>query len=346
MLRFIISLALAVSLTPSFSQVSFDSVRAKHIRKYPDHFFIWPVIKRRSLSFDVENTLNPGDALHFKPNNTFAAGVGVYLFDISAELSVSIPLDEKSRSRYGSSDVRDLSATVMGRHWAIDGFVQHYSSFYLSNPVPAIKANQAFPLRPDIDLTNVGGNGIYVFNKKKFSLWSAYNFSERQLKSQGSALIAWTVNTLNMTGDSLVLTQNYINRLKATTNFRDIRYATFSIAPGYSYSLIFRKIFLNASLSIGPAHHWVYYTGSDAKGHYDIAINYFVDSRIALGYNSDRWFGGITFVSQARTVRFQEMQLSTSSESFRMLIGYRLKEKGVLTKTWKDFFPPRWQKYL
>jgi hypothetical protein len=30
-----------------------DTVRNYYIKEYPDHFFIWPVIKQRSLSFDI-----------------------------------------------------------------------------------------------------------------------------------------------------------------------------------------------------------------------------------------------------------------------------------------------------
>ncbi len=343
-----IGVAILLSLTGSqlLAQSSSDSIRSKYIRKYTDHLFIWPVIKRRTLTFDVSSAAQSKDNLSFKPNNSYSAGVGMYLFDVSAELTFSIPIEDKNRARYGTSGARDLSASILGSNWGVDAFVQRYQSFYLSNPLVAVPANKAYPLRPDIRLTNFGGNGIYVFNKRRFSLWSAYNFSERQLQSRGSMLLAWTVNNVNLTADSAVLSPGYQTRLRTQTNFNNVRYATFSVAPGYSYSVIWRKIFVNASLAVGPAHHWVYYVGPDNRPHYDIAINTFVDGRIAVGYNSDRWFGGITFVSQARAVKFQDISLDTQSQSFRMLVGYRVLEKGVLKKTWKEFFPASWRRYL
>lgn len=323
-----------------------DTLRGRYIKKYTDRFFIWPVFKRRSLSFDITSDRKPNDGLNFRPNNSYSFGVGAYLFDISAEVSLSIPLDEKSRGRYGDSEARDLSTSLLGSNWSVDAFVQRYESFYLSNPKKTPSANQAYPLRPDIRLTNFGASGIYVFNRNRFSLWSAYNFSERQLKSRGSALIAWTINNVHLTADSVVLSLPYLDRLNTDTNFSDVRYATFSIAPGYSYNLVWRKIFLNASLAVGPAHHWVYYVGSDGIPHYDIAINSFVDGRLALGYSSDRWFGGLTFVSRARAVKFEEITLETQSQSFRMLVGYRILEKGLLKKSWKDFVPKSVKRYL
>lgn len=327
-------------------QHSTDSLRGKYIKKYPDHFFVWPVIKRRSLSFDITSDGKPSDALSFEPNSAYSVGVGAYLFDVSAEVSLSIPLDEKSSSRFGTSETRDLSASLLGSNWGVDAFVQRYESFYLANPVPAVASNRPYPLRPDVRLKNFGGTGIYIFNKHRFSLWSAYNFSERQLKSRGSVLLAWTINNVHLSADSVILSPGYRTRLNTTTNFNNVRYATFSVAPGYSYSIVWKKMFLNVSLAVGPAHHWVYYAGSDGVGHYDIAINTFVDGRIALGYNSDRWFGGITFVSQARAVKFEEITLETQSQSFRMLVGYRIEEKGLLKKTWKEFFPESWRRHL
>jgi hypothetical protein len=327
-------------------QHSKDSLRGKYIKKYPEHFFIWPVIKRRSLSFDVTSERQPGDNLSFRPNNSYSIGIGAYLFDVSAEVSLSVPIDERSSSRFGTSETRDLSASLLGSNWGIDVFIQRYDRFYLGNPSPAIPANRPYPLRPDIRLTNFGGNGLYIFNKHRFSLWSAYNFSERQLKSRGSALLAWTINNVHLSADSVVLSPRYRTRLNTNTNFNDVRYATLSVAPGYSYSLIWRKLFFNVSLAVGPAHHWVYYVGSDGVPHYDISINTFVDGRVALGYNSDRWFGGITFVSQSRAVKFEEITLETQSQSFRMLVGYRILERGFLKKTWKEFFPESWRRHL
>lgn len=331
---------------PALGQSRQDSVRSRYIRRYPNHFFIWPVLKRRSLAFSVDNSKADVLPLQFKPNNSYSAGLGVYMFEIAAELSLNIPLDEKSTQKFGSSDSRDFSATLSGRHWGFDTYTQRYSGFYLSNPVAALPADGRFPVRPDVTLNNTGITGIYIFNKKRFSLWSAYSFSERQLTSRGSFLLAGTVNAFSLASDSLLLSDEYLQRLKTTTNFKDLRYQTFSVAPGYSYSVIYRHWYFNVALSIGPAHHWVYYQGADGKGHYDISINSFADARLAMGYNSDRWFGGLSFVNQTRTLRFEDIILESKSHSFRMLVGYRLEERGFLKKTWRDFFPPNWRRYL
>lgn len=316
-----------------------DSVRNQFIKRYPDHWFIWPLIRQRALSFAVEKRNAGGEAVQFEPNSTVSMGIGLYLFEVGAELSLSVPLDEKSRSRYGSSDVRDLQGHLIGNNWSLDGFAQRYSSFYLSNPLVVIRDNQPYPIRPDFELRNFGASGIYAFNRRKFSLRSAYNFAERQLKSGGSVMLAGTLNSVQLGSDSTVLSETSQSRLKINNSFSHLRYTTLSAAPGYSYNLIYKNWFINLTLSVGPAHHWVYFEDENGRAHYDIVINSFVDSRLALGYNSDRWFGGLSFVNQAREVRFDQFQFTTTTTSFKMLIGYRILEKGILKKRAWDFVP-------
>jgi hypothetical protein len=316
-----------------------DSLRQRFVKAYPDHLFIWPMLKQRSVNFDVRRRSEAEDFINFKPNNTFSLGLGLYVFDVGAELSLAIPLNEKSRSRFGASDVRDLQAHFVGKNWGVDLFSQRYSSFYLSNPEQTIRSNQPYPIRPDVELRNFGINGLYVFNKNRFSLRSAYNFAERQLQSGGSVVLAGTLNSVRLGSDSVVITPRLQSRLQLTNTFGGLRYTTISLAPGYSYNLIYRNWFINATASIGPAHHWVYYEDKDGRDNYDIAINSFVDSRAAIGYNSDRWFGGIAFVRQARQVRFDQFQFRTTNTSFKVLVGYRIVERGILKKRAWDFLP-------
>jgi Domain of unknown function (DUF4421) len=316
-----------------------DSLRHNFVKQYPDHFFVWPLIKQRSISFDVQRRNAKDDFLSFKPNNTFSMGLGMYIFEVGVELALAVPLDEKSRSRYGASDVRDLQGHLLGKSWGIDIFTQRYSSFYLANPIQVIRANDPYPVRPDVELRNTGVSGIYAFNKSRFSLRSAYNFAERQLHSGGSPVLAGTLNSVRLQSDSVLLSTALQSRLKTDQTFAGLRYATISLAPGYSYSIIYKNWFANLTLSVGPAHHWIYYIDKTGKANYDIAINSFADSRLALGYNSDRWFGGIGFVNQSRKVRFDQFEFTTTSTSFKILIGYRIIEKGLMKKKALDFLP-------
>jgi hypothetical protein len=342
-------LTLLLCLTTFFAegQPKVDSIHSQYVKSYRDHFFFWPVLKRRRLAFELDNPSAPGlGSLRFLPNNSFSAGVGAHLFDVSFELTAAIPVDELDQARYGESHTRDLSAAISGTNWSIDGVLRNYSGFYLSNPDAVPPGTETFPIRPDIELSDIGVYGIYAFNKNKYSLWSSYSHSERQLKSAGSVLLVGAVTSTHLFADSIVMSPQLLQRINVVTTFADFRTTTLALGTGYSYSFIYERLFFNISFSLGPAHHWIHYKGLDDMQHYDIAINSYTDTRVAFGFNGDKFFGGISFVNQSMSTKIEEVRIQTQTMAFRMVAGYRIREKGFMAKTWRDFFPPAWQKYI
>lgn len=315
------------------AQHSTDSTRSEYIQRFPDKFFIWPLFKKRSLSYDIRNGDN--DKIKYKPNNSFSLGFGVYLFEVAAELSFALPIGDKSEAAYGSTDAREFHANFIGRNWGVDIFRQKYSGFYFNDP----SGNSGVVIkRPDIDLTNTGVNGIYAFNKNKFSLKSAYNFSERQLKSGGSIILTGNLNTFRLSADSVILTRSY-NQINNDSDLLLMRYTTISVAGGYTYTLVHRSFFLNGALSIGPAHNWILYSQPGGDENYDIAVNTYSDIRVAIGYNGDRIFGGMSLVTQSRYIRFDDIRFANTNTFVKLMIGYRFTEVGVLKKRAKDYIP-------
>lgn len=335
MIRCLFALILFFEVTKvAVAQHITDSTRSEYIQKFPDQFFIWPLVKERSLAFDVRKGNN--EKVKYKPNNSFSLGLGVYLFEVAAEISFEVPINEKSQSTFGSTDAREFHANFIGNNWGVDIFRQKYDGFYFTDP--SNSTDDVIIKRPDVGLTNTGINGIYAINKKKFSLKSAYNYSERQLKSGGSFLVTGNLNTFRLFADSAIVT-NQNNSKSNDSNLRLMRYTTLSIAGGYTYTLVYKSFFLNGALSLGPAHNWILYSGPDGEDKYDIAINTFSDVRVALGYNSDRFFGGMSLVSQSRNIRFDDIKFSNTNTFAKLMIGYRFNEVGVLKKKAKDYIP-------
>lgn len=310
-----------------------DTLNTEYIQRYPDKFFVWPVVKKRELSFGISNREDPGRKLNYKPNNSYSLGMGVYLFEIAVELSFAIPIGERSINTYGASDVRDLQANFLGKHWGVDLYHQNYSGFYVANPDPTTSSSEPYIKRPDIKLINKGFSGVYALNKNKFSLRAPYNYSERQLKSAGSFVVSGGLNSFRLQADSSVLTNTISS---PTSSFREFQYTGLSLAPGYTHTLVYKSFFLNGVFSYGPTHYWISYTAKDQSTKYDISINTFADIRISLGYNSDRIFGGLSYRAQTREVRFEDIKFTNASSALRLLVGYRFREKGILKKRAKD----------
>lgn len=307
-----------------------DTLNNPFIKSYSDYFEVWPVLKQRGLNFRVRD---PGNnrVSEYKPNTSYALGLGAHVFDLSFEFTFAIPLQEKNETIYGHSRARDFQINALGRSWGADLFVQRYTGFYSDNgKTPAFNS---YAIRPDMTARNVGITGIYVFQPQRYSLRSAFNFSERQLVSGGSVMVAGTLNGFKVVGDSAILD---VSDGAAGSTFRKLRYTTLSIAPGYAYTFVRGHFFASGVLTAGPAHNWIYYIDEDDQASHDIRFNVFASVKVGAGYSTDTFFAGFNFSQQSRNVRFDDLRFTNNSSTFRLLVGFRFREFGILKKSAAD----------
>lgn len=317
-------------LTVTTGQSTSD--RSAYIKSYPDNFFIWPVLKQRKLDFEFQNQRGSDDQLLYRTNKPYSLGLGMYLFEVGFELAFAIPLNEQSKRIYGESEARDLQLNVLGKRWGIDAYYQRYSGFYIDDPEHKVPSGRPYPQRGDIATRNLGVTLNYTFNHNKFSFRSAYNFAERQLESAGSLIAFATLDNFSVNADSAIVGKNYESRFGLSSKIEDVSSTIFALAPGYTYSLIYKGFFLNGMLALGPGSNWLRYNLEEEGNKKDLVLSAFVAARIALGYNGDRVFGGLTFMSLGRNARFDDVALTSSNTSFKILVGYRFQEWGILEK--------------
>jgi len=312
---------------------TYDSIRSIYIESYPDHFFIWPVLKQRQLEFRIEDVETRDARLIYRPNRPYSLGVGVYMFEVVLELAGSLPVSPRSEEIFGESRARDLQLTMFGKKWGLDFYRQKYEGFYIVDPSNPVPAGTPFPQRPDIYTRNLYGTVSYTFNNRKFSLRSAYNFTERQLKSSGSFLLFGSLNGFKTRGDSALLGPDYQSQFGTDARIMEIRSTHLGVAPGYTYSLIHRKgFFINGVFAFGPASNWILYKSEDGSQAKDVKFSSFYVARIAMGFNGKRFFAGISYGGQSTNARFESVRLRSSTGTLKILFGFRLKEFGVLKR--------------
>jgi hypothetical protein len=316
----------------AYAKNAADSLRAHYIRPYSDYFFLWPVIKQRRLDFELERLSGDERTVSFQTNKPYSLGIGMYLFELGIEIAFAIPLDEEDQYIYGESDATDLQLNILGKKWGGDAFYQKYRGFYMDDPAINVPPNTPYPHRSDIETRNVGISVNYTFNYNKFSFRSAYSYVERQLRSAGSIILFGTVSGFRASGDSAILGTAYSKDFGSDALIREIKTTSLGLAPGYTYSLIYRGFFLNGTLALGPSHNWTTFSVEDGPDQHDIRFSAYVVGRIGIGYNGDKVFGGISFMSQTRTARFETVKLNSSNDLFKILIGFRFQEFGVLKK--------------
>jgi hypothetical protein len=313
-------------------QHSYDSIRSTYIKSFPEHFFVWPVIKQRKLDFEMQPSGERKEALEFKSNRPYSVGVGLYLFELGVEIAFALPVNDRSKAIYGDSHTRDLQLNAYGKRWGADLYYQNYEGFYVDDLAKDVPSGTPYPQRPDIETRNIGITGNYVINSKKFSFRSAYNFAERQLRSAGTPVIFTSLNAFKTFGDSAIIGDQYATRFGKGSNIKQISVNTLGVAPGYAYNFIYKGFFLNGTLAIGPSHNWLSYSRDDGEKITENKINIYVIARLSVGFNGDHFFGGLTFASQSRSAKFDNLTLSSANSSFKILFGYRIRETGFLKK--------------
>lgn len=316
-----------------------DSVKNKYVADFPNHFFLGPLLKQRNLSFDVASIRNPDKKLTFKPNSSYSVGLSLNIFEIGIEASMSVPINVKNQERFGVSTVRDLQINTISKRWLLDAYHQKYAGFYSSNSNITLPNNQPYPHRNDLQTRNFGLSFSYIFNAEKFSLKSSYFFTEQQLTSRGSFLFSYIVSSFNLTADSALIPKPERTNFGMGSSADDMRFTSLGIGPGYSYNMVYKKFFLNLTLSIGPAHYWIRYTGEGGAVRNDIRISTFQAARTGIGYNGSHFYGGISVSSQTRDLKFEEIKFSNTISTFRLVLGYRFKEIGILKKRILDYTP-------
>ena len=309
-----------------------DTVREKYVESYPDRFYIKPILTIRNLSLELESRYG-NSKINYHPNGDTYLGLGLYVFDLGMEFSFRIPQNSKSIERFGETEYFDLQSNIYAKRWGADLAIQKYEGFYLSNPnahYPAWKNNEPFPQRNDLIISNVSANVFYILNHRKFSYRSAYNQADRQKEGGGSFIIGINYFDQGIIADSSLIPVNSRYEFDLE-EFRRVDYSALGVLPGYTHSFIFRYFYLNLSMAVGPSHVWSNYTEDFIKIE-DRQVRATLHIRAALGYNSPRWFTGLTFVNQTSNLLTEHVDISGESGNVRFFIGYRFKEIGFLKK--------------
>ena len=131
--------------------------------------------------------INPDGRMIMRPNGNTNLGVGFNYKSLGLGIAFGRPLSQSSIDKYGLTNRFDMQASFYGKRIGMDGFVQWYQGYYMANPKDFIEWDKPhYPQVRDLQIFSIGGNGFYIFNRKKFSYKAAYLRNEIQKRSAGS----------------------------------------------------------------------------------------------------------------------------------------------------------------
>ncbi|MBL7138272.1 MAG: DUF4421 family protein [Bacteroidales bacterium] len=231
----------------------------------------------------------------FQPNETGRFGLAAFYSWFGLGLSVGTKLFRKNPDIYGSTKAYDFRVNAYGKFMAVEGYLQYYQGFYMNYRSKDLK--ETFKI-PGMDLISIGIDGMYIYNFSKFSIRASFTQDERQKRSAGSLIVKPTIRYYYVNSDTGIIPGKILDiySLKQE-NILSGNFYTLGLGPGYIYTLVFLKNFyLTAGGQIEM--NWSSYHYNTTYGSYrKTGFSFPTSIRVALGYNSDPWFIGSSFIS-------------------------------------------------
>jgi hypothetical protein len=249
--------------------------------------------------FNIYNE-SSGHTLQYAPNSDLNLGFGINYKWFGIGFAFNFPFVNNDDDIYGTTNRFDFQLNIFTRNSLVDVYFQSYQGFYVENPESYIddwEIDQGYPIRSDIRTSTLGASYLYMLKSKKFSARAAFIQTELQKKSAGSFLGGGFFSLFNMSADSSVVPVELKPVYDSVLFFNQISVSSFGLAFGYSHTFVmWKKIYFSITLVPGIAVQRFDVTYKDVINNRQGARGAFrMLSRIALVYNSEKWYTGLTF---------------------------------------------------
>lgn len=277
-------LVIGLSQSPCFAQI--DSM---YIAPFKQELSIQASVSSKFLTlvqeYDAKNIRN----YSLLPNTPVNIGLGFTWKNLSMSGSYGFQfLRDKSKGRTKSFD---FQYHYYARKFVVDLFLQNYRGYnkvYEDDEDTYIRAS-------DVQITQYGAHGMYVFNNRKFSYKAAYNLSEKQIKSAGGFLLGGGIFQSRIRSDSTLVLRNNKNQ---QDNFQ------FGVSGGYGYTWVIKKhFFIAGSVTVGIN------IGADridkfGKQKLEVYPTFF--PRGSIGYHANDWSIGVSALTNGIAVQMSD----------------------------------------
>ena len=274
--------------------------------------------------------------ISYKANDNYNIGVGINYKYIGINLGFKMPFVNNDTLKYGTTKFFDLQSFVYLRKITLDLYVLSYNGYYLASRsmLNTLPTQNIFPHRADLRTRNIGLNGQYIFNSKRFSFRSAYLQNEYQRKSAGSAIVGAGLHGISVRADSAIIPVDLkYDPYFGNSTFTRSSITSLSLNAGYAHTFVIkRNYFITAALLGGPGINYTTIKGdpnNDPTGKLSLQLNGII--RLAAGYSSTGYFVGMQYINFINRVNapfdgtWQEYQ--TGNVRFTLAKRFKLKKK-------------------
>ena len=265
-------------------------------------------------------------SLIYTPNSSLNFGVGFNYKWMGLGLAFNFRFVNNDDWKYGKSSRLNLNMNIYGKKSVVDFTFFLYESFYLKNHrdnFPSWQAGDPNYIRPDMSFASVGLSYTYIFNHERFSYKAAFVSNAIQLHSAGSFFLGGQFLLSEAAADSSFFpTGTYFEKYPEIV---DIGSSSIGLTMGYAYNFIIKKnFFISLSLALSPSLGKVYFKTSGDSINTAPAFAGPVLPRIAFGYNTLKYYAGISINGKFSVIKpmgDNSLTVNYGYSRFRFYVG-------------------------
>ncbi len=286
------------SVTIDAKPLKYDT---NYIVKYLDKLVIGIAQSEKHFDASLIDTIGLLKNVHYFANSAHSIGLSIDydIFGLGFDV-FSYPI--KNDPLGGKTDYKSFSLNFNVGRFRSENSIKYYKGFYDQNShIDTVKGQPVYGYvpqdsfyyyDPSLSIFMFKSKGLYVLNKRKFSLGSAYASVARQLKTAFTWMLAGSIYTNQVYSDSGLIPRP-LRPLNDSLwrNWNNLQTSGLSFGGGASVNFVIKKKwFLNLSLNFMLDLQRLYY--SDKAGEIlDIGKGGGgSDARASFGYNARRFF--------------------------------------------------------
>lgn len=321
-------IVLQIITSSCFSQKDRENYDTLYLKEY-NHDLFYPYgytnVKNHSIYF---SNIEENDAwVKYKPNAPLFLGFG---FDYKwMTFSYAFPIESKT-GRKGKSF--NLFYGMSRRKFRFSLMYQQYKGFFLDDsnlPENYWENNDRLPFREDLRDYILQGKYFYIFNNKKISYRSSFLYFEKQLKSAGSYTFGANFFVSGLRADSSIIPKYLDTSFHKELNEQKILDVNFGLNFGYMHTWVFLKNY-HLSFHFSPSIHFnkdrLFQVDNNKSFVSHLENSFFIglDFRLVLGYDNEKYFGGLAFFGTNTKQNLIESSFSSDYSVLELYFGKRI----------------------
>lgn len=269
--------------------------------------------------------INPTGRMIMRPNGNTNLGVGFNFKGVGLGVSFGRPLSQSSIDKYGLTNRFDMQASLYAKSFGLDGFVQWYKGYYMANPEEFIDWDKpSYPQVRDLEIFSIGGNGFYLFNRKKFSYKAAYLRNEIQKRSAGSLSTGFFFYHDMVRSGNGFLPSELPDSIRTDFDLREFEATSIGLSVGYQHTFVIKSnFFINFQLTPGIGYRRLSAKSLTNESGIVNKAAWQVLGRTALGYEFEKFYAGAMASIILRSYKYKAYEVDLGTEQFRITIGKR-----------------------